>query len=191
MQEIWKEIPWYEWLYQVSNLGRVRSFNTIYQRKWKWVVEVKQNGVLLSITPYTNWYLRVWFVWKCHLVHKLVMLAFVWPRPEWHQINHIDHSITNNRLDNLEYCTPEYNNRRKVVNGRSKTEKVMKHIYDVHITNKWNDYWNKPCMQLTKDYKFVSIFHSISEASKVTWVTYYQIVNFRRWKWTWWWFIRM
>jgi len=31
-KEIWKDIPWYEWLYQASNLGRIKSLS----KKWSW-----------------------------------------------------------------------------------------------------------------------------------------------------------
>ena len=94
MREIWKDIPGFEGIYQVSNTGLVRSLNfnhitglikEIAQKTDKYgykVVQLHNNGKRKHIT-----------------VHRLVAMTFM---PESHglpQVNHIDRDKTNNRLD--------------------------------------------------------------------------------------------
>lgn len=107
MEEIWKDICGYEGLYQVSNCGRVKSF-----RKWKrascpeeYVLKHSlNNGGYHFVTLYTGGGR------KKILVHRLVAEAFI-PNPDGlPHINHIDEDKGNNRADNLEWCTPQYNN---------------------------------------------------------------------------------
>jgi hypothetical protein len=37
--EIWKDIPWFEWIYQVSNLGRVKSLERFRDNWNKWYIQ--------------------------------------------------------------------------------------------------------------------------------------------------------
>lgn len=103
MKEVWKDIPGYEGLYQVSNYGSVMSLN--YARR----------GYAKPLTPKRNNSGRLWVeltkdgVKKQMLVHRLVGLVFL-PNPNGYpQINHKDENPRNNRADNLEWCTPKYN----------------------------------------------------------------------------------
>ena len=100
--EIWKDIDGYEGLYQVSNLGRIKSLNYKRTGRTKILKLVKSNGYL-DIILYNNG--------KCkhYLVHRLVAKAFI-PNPDsLPEINHIDENKTNNKVDNLEWCTSKYN----------------------------------------------------------------------------------
>lgn len=95
MTEIWKDICGYEGLYQVSTLGRVKSFH-------------RKNPVVLKPMFNHKGYLRVELsrcaVSELRSIHRLVMDAFN-PNEGDLQINHIDGDKTNNRLENLEWCT--------------------------------------------------------------------------------------
>lgn len=103
MQEIWRDIKGYEGFYQVSNLGNVLSLN------------YGNRGYAKQLTPKCNNSGRLWVELivnkkrKPMLIHRLVAMAFI-PNPNNHpQINHIDENPKNNRVENLEWCTQEYN----------------------------------------------------------------------------------
>lgn len=100
MSEIWKDVAGYEGLYQVSDQGRVRSL---------WFGEVR----ILKLRDKGNGYLCVRLyrngTMKDNYVHRLVAKAFI-PNPSnFPVINHKDEDKTNNAVDNLEWCTVEYN----------------------------------------------------------------------------------
>ena len=101
MQEVWKEIEGTNGMYQVSNLGNVKSFTRI------------KKGGLLKFGHFSNGYLfahiRINGKRRSYLVHRLVASAFL-PNPQnLPQVNHKDENKTNNRVDNLEWCTHLYN----------------------------------------------------------------------------------
>lgn len=99
MTEYWKDINDYEGLYQVSNLGNVRSTKT--GRVLKPAKNYK--GGYLQVVLYKNG--RV----KHFLVHRLVAEAFI-PNPNnLPCINHKDEDKTMNIVENLEWCTHKYN----------------------------------------------------------------------------------
>lgn len=113
MEEIWKPVKGYEGYYEVSNLGRVRSIDRV-------VVDTVRNcerllkGKVLVQNDKENGYKTVVFCkeHKTHnkYVHRLVAEVFI-PNPDnLPQINHKDEDKTNNRVDNLEWCTQLYNN---------------------------------------------------------------------------------
>ena len=109
-KEIWKDIPNYEGLYQVSNLGRVRS---LYNK-----------GRVLKPRKHRNGYQEVNLskrkIIKTKLIHRLVMLVFIGESDL--QVNHINGIKTDNRLENLEYCTSRDNIRHAHKIGLSNTK---------------------------------------------------------------------
>lgn len=107
-EEIWKDIPGYEGLYKVSNLGRVRSFadaNPVNRRNRILKQHLDGKGNYLFVGLHRDGKV------KLATVHRLVANAFV-PNPlNLPQVNHKDECKTNNRADNLEWCTRSYNSR--------------------------------------------------------------------------------
>ena len=97
--ETWRAIAGYEGLYEVSDLGRIKSLGNNKFRKEK-ILKPGKN----------NWgYLQVCLCKDCHtkrlLVHRLVAEAFI-PNPNnLETINHKDEDKTNNVASNLEWMS--------------------------------------------------------------------------------------
>lgn len=96
--EVWKPVVGYESRYLVSNMGRVFS---LIKDKMLRNVELKDGYHVVSLYDGKNK--------KSVKVHRIVAIAFV-PNPNnLPQVNHKDEDKSNNKVDNLEWCTPKYN----------------------------------------------------------------------------------
>ena len=103
MKEIWKDIEGYEKLYQVSNLGNVKSLNYRHTGKEKLLKTAKDKDGYLRVGLYKDGKTK-----NCS-VHRLVAFAFI-PNPDnLPQVNHIDENKQNNISSNLEFCDAKYN----------------------------------------------------------------------------------
>lgn len=100
MEEIWKNIPRYEGLYQVSNLGRIKSF---HYHKEKEILNLTKCKKYLQIKLSKN------SITKIYKVHRLVLEAFVGPCPEGMQCRHLDNNPINNNINNIEWSTHKIN----------------------------------------------------------------------------------
>ncbi len=111
--EVWRDIPSYEGVYQVSNIGRIRSVDrTIYINKGDKFYEQRLSGKLLSphtIRGYHYITLRKGKKSYSEKVHRCVCLAFLDNPNGYKDVNHKNGIRTDNRVDNLEWCTRQYN----------------------------------------------------------------------------------
>ena len=114
MKEIWKAVPGYVGLYEVSSLGRVRSVGRLVNGREGQMLTVKER--VLKPDVHQLGYRRVTLSKdgkaKRFAVHRLVALVFI-PNPEGLPcISHEDDDPTNNSVGNLRWCTYSYNNNR-------------------------------------------------------------------------------
>lgn len=116
MTEIWKDIVGFEGYYQVSNFGRVKSLarTTVNTRgnitRYKERILSTKNA---NLTKYEQASLHKDGNRTVREVHRLVAETFI-PNPNnYNHVNHKDHNTRNNRVDNLEWCTQEYNNQNR------------------------------------------------------------------------------
>lgn len=114
LQELWKPVKGYEGLYEVSNLGRVRSLDRVQYQKDSHggMMEKHYQGKIMTPTDNGHGY-QVLILRKggrkSNYVHRIVAEAFVDNPNGYPVINHLDHDRTNNRADNLEWTTQKEN----------------------------------------------------------------------------------
>lgn len=127
-QEQWRDIDGYDGMYQVSDLGRVRSRN---RGEWRVMSASKNNSgyLIVQLSKYNK---------KKHfLVHRLVASVFIPNSDESKtQINHINEVKTDNRASNLEWCTSSYNMNYNGLYWRRKNYKrhKLKYLYRPDLT---------------------------------------------------------
>lgn len=151
MIEQWKSIDGYEGLYEVSNLGNVKSLGNNANRKDKFLKPATVKG-----------YQQVG-LWKDgkrkkFLVHRLVAQAFLEKPfdPNATDINHKDENPLNNRVENLEWCTRAYNN-----NYGTRNERAAKAKRGVYNTKN-----SKPVYQYSISGEFIREWVSSAEVER-------------------------
>ena len=146
-QEIWCDVKGYEGLYQVSNLGRVKSLarvNSLGRRVNEKILRPQKNGL-----GYLFVYLCKGGSRKMYTVHRLVLMTFS-PVADSHelQVNHIDENKENNHLSNLEWTTHKDNQNHGTRNKRISEKKSI------------------PIAQLTLGGKLVNVWKSSHDAER-------------------------
>lgn len=158
-----KYIVWFEWLYRISREGYV------YNKKWniiKWMFHKSSGYTVLNL--YKDWKkFRFW-------LHVLVAITFLWDRPPWFCINHIDWNKNNNFVENLEYVSYKQN---------------TKHAYSNWLIWKksslfwvWNNRKNKVKWINIETWVWM-IFESKTKLSKYVWVSWSSIFRWQNKRW--------
>lgn len=96
--EKWKSVAGYEGLYEVSNMGRVKSL------KKDLILKPHANS-----RGYINQGLYKDGKYEFIGVHRLVAKAFIENPNDYNEVNHIDENPSNNNANNLEWCNHDYN----------------------------------------------------------------------------------
>lgn len=112
MEEIWKDIKGYEGIYQISNLGRIK---TLAKTVRKWDGTARRSEQILKPILQKSGYCHIG-LWrngkrKQSRVHRLVAAAFCTNSDPDNktQVNHLNENKQDNRAENLEWATPREN----------------------------------------------------------------------------------
>lgn len=111
MIEKFKPVQGYAGIYEISNLGRVKSLSRIIERK-DGNTRVTEDRIILPFLTKCGYHQIVLCkdgVRKKHYIHRLVANAFIENPNKLPIINHKDENKLNNRVENLEWCSAYYN----------------------------------------------------------------------------------
>lgn len=107
IEEIWRDIKGYEGLYQISNLGNVKSLDRTVIRS-DGVIQHREERIMSKRTSTDGYYIAKFNVNKISksiAIHRLVAQAFI-PNPDnLPEVNHINTDRKDNNVNNLEWCT--------------------------------------------------------------------------------------
>lgn len=137
MIEEWKNIIGYNGKYQISNFGNVKSYKRYKEGKILLPTKDKDGYFQIGLRDENS--KRKWY-----RIHRLVANAFISNPNKFTEINHKDNNPSNNKVDNLEWCTIEYNNKYRFThgNGNNKGENgscaTLTNKEVKEIRKKWN-----------------------------------------------------
>ena len=135
--EVWKDITNYEGLYQISNLGRIKSLKRYEKcgeklriRNERFLKQRKTMGYFYVILCKNG-------KSKTYRTHKLVAKEFVSNPLNFLQVNHIDGNKENNFANNLEWCTCKYNIQEAYRLKLCKTKKIKQYDLKGNYIKTW------------------------------------------------------
>ena len=148
MEEIWKDIPWYEWLYKINN---------------KWVI-IKSTVMKPQKNIY--WYMRIGLTENLKqsqkFIHRLLASLFITNDDPINktQVNHINWIRDDNRLENLEWATPQENINHSFNILKRTPSKSNLWKFGINSTN------SKKVNQYTKDGEFIKTWDCMSDVER-------------------------
>lgn len=140
MKEIFKDIKDYEGIYQISNLGRIKSLHN-YRKNNILKPKIKKGYYQIGLRKDNK---RKWYS-----VHRLVAQTFLPNENNLPQVNHRDENKLNNNVNNLEWCSVSYNN-----------------CYGTRI-KRVKEKTSKKVLQYDLKGNFIKEYKSLSEATKI------------------------
>jgi len=156
--EEWIDIKGFEWLYQVSDLGRIKSF----KRRWIWKTKI------LKLCKTKKWYIKVGLSKKCltksYLVHRLVAIHFIPNTENKPEVNHILWNKWDNRACMLEWNTKSENelHKYKVLWNNSHFLKCNPSLWKFWKDNKSS----KKVNQYDLAWNFIKLWYSIADVNR-------------------------
>ena len=165
--EIWKDIKWYEWLYQISNKSSIKNYK----------------GKILKIFKNKWWYSRIWLSKNSQRI-KFIVSRLMWQAFLWLDINdlkicvlHKKETLINwfldNSLDNLFLGTKKDNSIDCVKKWRHSKPSLWKF---------WkNNPHSKKVNQYTKELKLIKIWNSLSDIERTLWISTWTISDCCKW----------
>ena len=160
MEEIWKDIYFeennkiidYRGLYQISNLGRIKSLKRKYTTENRILKYHKKNSGYYYVDLCKN------SETKRFLIHRLVAIHFITNPNNLSQVNHKNENKEDNCVENLEWCTHEYNQKygtkskrqsekikgrkasddTKLKMSKSRTKKIIQYDLNGNIIKIWS-----------------------------------------------------
>lgn len=172
--EVWKSVKGYEWLYEVSNLGRVKGLEK---------VRVIGNGgirvypeTIFKSCRNTKGYcvviLRDYGYNKTFSVHRLVAEHFIDNPNSLRQVNHKNGVKSDNRVENLEWCTYQENNAHAKRTGLLRSEGELNYMSKLNSTQ----------VLKIRSLKGIKSIKELSAEYSVTKESIYNIWKFGTWK---------
>ena len=159
MKEEWKDIEGYEGYYQVSNMGNVKSLNYRHTSKERILKPQKNNDGYLNVQLYQDG------KGKIYKVHRLVATAFCENQMGYTEVNHINEDKSDNRAENIEWCSRSYNINYGTHNKRS----AEKRRNDPRMS--------KPVIGINKVSGLILEFPSTREAERMTGINHNNIIK--------------
>lgn len=157
MSEIWKDIPNYQGLYQVSDYGNIRSLDHYSNNHYPDGNKQFHKGKILKPFENANGYLLIKLYKNGHnttfQLHRIVANVFLPNHNKKLQVNHLDENTKNNKVTNLEWCSAKRNSNYGTRNKR------------ISVANR-NGKLSKKIKQLDKVGNLIKVWPSLQEAER-------------------------
>ena len=159
MTEVWKDIKGFEGLYQVSNMGRVRSLDRDIVTSSKGMVSIRHyKGKILKLINDGKGYFQVLLGKRHYKVHRLVAIHFIDGYQPNLVVNHLNEIRTDNRAENLQFCTRGSN---------------VLYSFNIHGSNKLG----KQVKQFDGKGRCLSVYRTAMDAARILGLDYDKFIE--------------